>query len=133
MLRREFAYGAGVRKAARMAGCHRDTAMRYRRELAGYWSALQDAYDALWDHECERCDAILETLPDGLARLLLDVNFDDQFEDDPKKRSLWHRYENLPQAPAPPAGKNEDSEPRQVPGRPCQQGRTHGQHPFEET
>jgi len=52
-------------------------------------SMLQRAYDMLWDGNCDGCDALLEFLPSGDARKMLDAWSDDQVTDDPS--SKWYR------------------------------------------
>lgn len=78
--------GCGVRKAARLAHVHRDTAMRHRR--AWIREQLQLAYDLLWDRDGQGCDAITAMLPDKDVMAMLDAWEDDQMGDTPK--SEWH-------------------------------------------
>lgn len=89
-LHRLFEQGIGVRAVARMVGCHRDTAMRERRQWtsdAGLRSrsklievTLREAYDKLWDGDDVACDALLDTVPEDAAREMLDAWLNDQDE-----------------------------------------------------
>lgn len=85
-----FCDGKGVRVAARTAGVHRDTAMRYRR--AWIEAELQRAYDCIWEHDCEGCDAITARLPGKPVREMLDAWLDDDFNYGKPgyKPSRWH-------------------------------------------
>ncbi|MFL5607719.1 MAG: hypothetical protein ACJ8AD_14810 [Gemmatimonadaceae bacterium] len=51
---------------------------------------LQRAYDHMWEHRTEACDAICDFLPKHLVTPMLDAWLDDQFEADPAKRSSWY-------------------------------------------
>ena len=51
---------------------------------------LQRAYDLLWEGNCQGCDAITDFLPKRMVRRMLDTWCEDQFEDDPAKRSSWY-------------------------------------------
>lgn len=73
-----FSYGHGVRESARLAGVNRNTATRYRREFDRVRPELQRAYDALWDHDCETCDAINALLPEPAVMAMLGAWSDDQ-------------------------------------------------------
>lgn len=84
-----FAYGDGLRAAARYAECDRKTARRYHAEFLRLRPTLQTAYDALWDGDGERCDEINAPLPDHAAIAMLDCWLDDQFEE---AKSGWHSW-----------------------------------------
>jgi hypothetical protein len=86
-----FAHGHGVRAAAKVAGVHRDTAMRYRREWLAIRPHLQRAYDLLWEGSCDECDAITATLPDAPVLAMLD-DWSDDYADGNHPRSGWHDW-----------------------------------------
>lgn len=112
-----FSYGRGIRESARLAGVHRDTATRYRREWLRFRPQLQRAYDVLWEGDGEGCDAITAPLPDQMVIAMLDAWQDDQMEQQPL--SGWHAgYEDAPQETKAAAGEDENSQPRQVQGEP---------------
>jgi hypothetical protein len=87
-----FAKGIGVRAAAKSVGIHRDTAMRYRRQWLAIRPKLQLAYDALWEGDCEACDAINAPLPEPAVLAMLDDWLDDYRDDDGQPRSGWHDW-----------------------------------------
>lgn len=78
-----FAYGHGIREAARLAGVSRGTGTRYHQTWMALRSELQRAYDALWDGDAETCDAINDPLPEPAVCAMLDAWLDDQ-DDQPK-------------------------------------------------
>lgn len=49
---------------------------------------LQRAYDLMWEHRCEECDAITDWLPPLLVREMLDAWCDDNEGKLPKSR--WY-------------------------------------------
>lgn len=87
-LYRLFSYGYSLRKAAKAAGVNRNTSIAYRRNWKRYQPQLQEAYDAMWEHECERCDKITAEIPDQMVMAMFDAWEADQCGDDP--RSGWH-------------------------------------------
>lgn len=86
MLEVLFEASVGVREASRTARVHRDTAMRYRRKWLE--RQLQQAYDYMWDHECDKCDAVTWFLPRKDVNAMFDDWESDQHGKVPK--SKWH-------------------------------------------
>ncbi len=86
-----LAAGKGVRAVAREVGCHRDTAMRYRRSLrrAEIDAVMQQAYDALHDGDEKTYDRLIATIPDDDARELGNAWVEDHSGDDAPKSKWW--------------------------------------------
>ena len=83
--------GTGIRAAAREVGCHRDTAMRYRRALrrAEIDAVMQQAYDALHDGDEATYDRLIATIPEDDARELSIAWVNDHSGDDEPKSKWW--------------------------------------------
>lgn len=115
-LYRLFSYGHGLRESARLVGCDRKTARRYRDYWLRYRTQLQRAYDVLWDGDGEGCDAITADLPESMVETMLDAWLDDQFD---QPLSGWHAgYEDTPQATPATAGEDESPQSGQVQSEP---------------
>src|SRR5690349_20626452 len=84
-----FSFGHGVRSAARASGIARDTCMRYRRQWLELRPTLQQAYDEMWEGNCERCDEITAPLPEPAVIAMLDA-WSNDYEENNNPKSGFH-------------------------------------------
>jgi hypothetical protein len=60
---------------------------------------LQRAYDFMWDHQCEACDALTEWLPSDQVAAMFDAWWNDSFAKDDEPKSGWYWRLNKQSAP----------------------------------
>jgi hypothetical protein len=117
-LYRLFAFGHGIRESAKLAGVNRGTASRYHKAWLRVRFRLQQAYDAMWEHDCTLCDEITASLPDEAVNAMFEAWWNDDEEKQTVKSGFFDGYEGPPPETEATAGENENPQPREVQGEP---------------